>query len=34
MEYKIPEKYTDYSLNTVGAGARGNIQVAYNELKK
>jgi len=34
MEYKIPEKYTDYSVSTVGAGARGNIQTAYNELKK
>jgi cyclase len=34
MEYKIPDKYKGYGVNTLFGGIKGNIQIAYNELKK
>jgi cyclase len=34
MEYKIPEKYKGYTISTFFGGIKGNIQTAYNELKK
>lgn len=34
MEFKIPEKYKGYAVGTLGGGIRGNIQLAYDELKK
>src|SRR2546426_2556735 len=34
MEYKIPDKYKGYTINTFFGGIKGNIQTAYNELKK
>jgi cyclase len=34
MEFKIPEKYKGYSVSTFFGGIRGNIQLAYDELKK
>jgi cyclase len=34
MEYKIPEKYKGYTINTFFGGIKGDIQTAYNELKK
>jgi len=34
MEYKIPEKYKGYTVSTFLGGIKGNIQTAYNELKK
>lgn len=34
MEYKVPAKYAGYTVNTFLGGIRGNIQTAYNELKK
>jgi len=33
-EYKIPEKYKGYGVSTFLGGIKGNIQTAYNELKK
>jgi cyclase len=33
-EYKIPDKYKGYTINTFLGGIKGNIQTAYNELKK
>ncbi len=33
-EYKIPEKYKGYTINNFMGGIKGNIQTAYNELKK
>ena len=32
MEYKIPDKYKGYTVNTFLGGIKGNIQTAYNEL--
>jgi len=34
MDYKIPEKYKGYTVSTFFGGIKGNIQTAYNELKK
>jgi glyoxylase-like metal-dependent hydrolase (beta-lactamase superfamily II) len=34
MEYKIPAKYSGYTVTTFFGGIRGNIQTAYEELKK
>jgi glyoxylase-like metal-dependent hydrolase (beta-lactamase superfamily II) len=34
MEFKIPEKYKGYTVSTFLGGIKGNIQLAYNELKK
>ena len=34
MEYKIPDKYKGYTVSTFFGGVKGNIQTAYNELKK
>jgi len=34
MDYKIPEKYKGYTISTFFGGIKGNIQTAYNELKK
>ena len=34
MEFKIPEKYKGYTVSTFFGGVKGNIQTAYNELKK
>jgi cyclase len=34
MEYQIPAKYKGYTVTTFLGGIRGNIQTAYNELKK
>jgi len=33
-EYKIPDKYKGYTVSTFFGGIQGNIQTAYNELKK
>jgi cyclase len=33
-EYKIPAKYNGYTVLTLFGGIRGNIEIAYNELKK
>jgi cyclase len=33
-EYKIPEKYKDYTLSTRFGGAKANIQLIFDELKK
>jgi len=34
MEFKIPERYKGYTVSTFFGGIKGNIQTAYNELKK
>jgi cyclase len=34
MEFKIPEKYTGYTVGTFFGGIMGNIQLAYDELQK
>jgi glyoxylase-like metal-dependent hydrolase (beta-lactamase superfamily II) len=34
MEYKIPEKYKGYTVSTFLGGIKGNIELAYKELKK
>ena len=34
MEYKIPDKYKGYTVSTFFGGIKGNIQLAYDELKK
>ena len=33
-EYKLPERYKNYTIPAFFGGIKGNIQVAYNELKK
>jgi len=33
-EYKLPPKYNGYTIPTFFGGIKGNIEVAYNELKK
>jgi cyclase len=33
-EFKMPEKYKGYTVGTFMGGIKGNIQTAYNELKK
>jgi cyclase len=33
-EYKVPDKYPGYTVNTFLGGIKGNIQTAYNELGK
>jgi glyoxylase-like metal-dependent hydrolase (beta-lactamase superfamily II) len=33
-EYKLPDRYKSYTIPQFFGGIRGNIQVAYNELKK
>ena len=33
-EYKLPERYKDYTVSTFLGGIKNNIQVAYNELGK
>jgi cyclase len=34
MEFKMPDKYKGYTVNALFGGVKGNIQTAYNELKK
>jgi len=34
MEYKIADKYKGYTISTFFGGIQGNIQLAYDELKK
>ncbi len=34
MDYKIPEKYKGYTISTFFGGIKGNIQLAYEEMKK
>ncbi len=34
MDYKIPAKYKGYTISTFFGGIKGNIQIAYSELKK
>lgn len=34
MEYKIPDTYKGYTVSTFFGGVKGNIQLAYDELKK
>ena len=33
-EYKVPDQYKGYTVGTFFGGIQGNIQTAYNELKK
>jgi glyoxylase-like metal-dependent hydrolase (beta-lactamase superfamily II) len=33
-EFKVPDKYKGYTVSTFFGGIKGNIQTAYNELKK
>jgi hypothetical protein len=34
MDYRIPDKYKGYTISTFFGGIKGNIQLAYDELKK
>ena len=34
MDYKIPERYKGYTISTFFGGIQGNIQLAYDEMKK